>query len=524
MGGDSRVTPLRGSARALAFINALTHTKGQHAGTGFGLRKWQARIVRELFKTRRGGLRQYRTCLLMLPRKNGKTELAAAMALFGLLADGEVGAEVYSAAADREQASLVFNVVAQMIRNDAELEDQCEIVDSQKRIVHRRSGSVYRAISADAHTKHGFNASMVIYDELHAAPNRELWDVLASSQGARQQPLMIAITTAGYDRHSILYELYQYACRIRDGVITDDTFLPVIYEAKPEDDWLDERVWRAANPALGDFRSLEEMRIAAKRAQDIPGQQNAFRRLYLNQWTEQANRWIDLATWDSPANVGTPVTADSLSGRTCYLGLDLSSTRDLSALVGVFPRSDADGDGYDVLPFFWVPADNLKQRVERDRVPYDVWQDDGKLMTTPGNVLDYERIRQQVLWCVEHFDVRELGYDPWNATQLIAQLEADGVVCAPVRQGFASMAAPTKELEKLILSGQLHHGGHPVLRWNAANAATEQDAAGNVKLSKKRSTEKIDGMVALAMAIDRASRYADDDGPKWFERHAVVTL
>jgi phage terminase large subunit-like protein len=284
--------------RAIRLINQLTHTKGPFARQAFDLRPWQKDIIKQLFKTGRDGRRRYRVCLLMLPRKNGKTEIAAALAIYFLLFDGEIGGEVYSAAADKDQASLVFNVAAQMVRNDEELSAQCEIIDSQKRIVHRRSGSFYRAISAEAYSKHGFNASVVIYDELHAAPNRELWDVLTTSQGARSQPLTLAISTAGYDRGSILWELYAHAKKVRENPSIDPTFLPILFEAEISADWTDEKVWKKANPALGDFRSLEEMRIAAARAKEIPAQENTFRRLYLNQWTEQASRWISMPTWD----------------------------------------------------------------------------------------------------------------------------------------------------------------------------------------------------------------------------------
>ena len=287
------------AARAIRLVNQLTHTKGPFAGQPFTLRPWQLAILKRLFKTRPDGLRQYRTCLLMLPRKNGKSELCAALAIYFLLFDNEIGAEVYSAAADKDQAALVFNVAAQMIRNDPELEAQCEIIDSQKRIVHRKSGSFYRAISAEAYSKHGFNASVVIYDELHAAQTRELWDVLSTSQGARSQPLMMAITTAGYDRHSILWELYAHARKVAENPSLDPTFLPILYEAPIDADWTSEKVWKAANPALGDFRSLEEMRIACARAKEIPAQENTFRRLYLNQWTEQAARWIQMPSWDA---------------------------------------------------------------------------------------------------------------------------------------------------------------------------------------------------------------------------------
>jgi phage terminase large subunit-like protein len=235
----------------------------------------------------------------MMPRKGGKSELAAAFAIHGLMFDGEIGAEVYSAAADKDQAALVFNVAAQMIRNDPELEADVEIIDSQKRIVHRKSGSFYRAISAEAYSKHGFNASRVIYDELHAAPSRELYDVLTTSMGARAQPLLIAISTAGYDRHSILWELYCHAKKVLENPSIDPTFLPIIYEMPRDADWTDEREWKKCNPALGDFRSLEDMRIACERAKEIPAQENTFRRLFCNQWTEQAARWIQMSAWDA---------------------------------------------------------------------------------------------------------------------------------------------------------------------------------------------------------------------------------
>jgi phage terminase large subunit-like protein len=487
--------------RAVRLINQLTHTKGPFAGKSFDLRKWQEKdIVRPLFKTRKDGLRQYRTCLLMLPRKNGKSELAAALAIYFLLFDGEIGAEVYSAASDKDQAALVFNVAAQMIRNDPELESQCEIIDSQKRIVHRKSGSFYRAISAEAYSKHGFNASVVIYDELHAAPNRDLWDVLSTSQGARLQPLMIAITTAGYDRHSILWELYDHAKKVLENPALDPTFLPILYEAPVDANWLDEKVWKQANPALGDFRSLEEMRTAAARAKEIPAQENTFRRLYLNQWTEQAERWISLAAWDA---CRAATDRASLLGRRCYVGMDLASTKDLTALVAVFP----DDDGFDVLSAFFVPRDNMAARVRRDRVPYEQWERDEYLTATPGNVVDYEAVRRQLQDWAAEFDLREIAYDPWNATDLVTRLqEQDGFKCIPMRQGFASLSAPTKSLEKAILSKTLRHDGHPVLRWNMGNISVESDPTGNIKISKKVSTERIDGAAALVMAVDRMDR------------------
>jgi phage terminase large subunit-like protein len=437
----------------------------------------------------------------LIPTHN--SEIAAALAIYFLLFDGEIGAEVYSAAADKDQAALVFNVAAQMIRNDAELLAECEIIDSQKRIVHRKSGSFYRAISAEAYSKHGFNASVVIYDELHAAPNRELWDVLSTSQGARAQPLMIAITTAGYDRHSILWELYSHAKKVQEHPKLDPTFLPILYEAPVDADWTDEAVWHKANPALGDFRSIEEMRTMAARAKEIPAQENTFRRLYLNQWTEQSSRWLAMADWDACVS---PVTLEALRGRECFVGLDLSATQDLTAMVAVFPT--ADGTGFDVLPQFFLPADHLRERGKRDRVPYDEWARHGELTATEGNVVDYEAVRQVLREWGAQFVVRSVAYDPWNATELVTRLQdSDGLTCIPIRQGFGSLAAPTKSVEKSVLSRRLRHSGHPILRWNVSNVAVETDPAGNIKLSKKVSTGRIDGIAALINAVDSMDRH-----------------
>jgi len=500
-----------GPARKIEIINKLTHTKGPFAGESFNLRPWQQhKIIRPLFKIDRAtGKRKHRMCLLMIPRKNGKTELIAALAIDGLLFDGEIGAEVYSAAADKDQAALAFNVAAQMIRNDAELSARCDILDSQKRIVDHKTGSFYRAISAEAYSKHGFNASRVLYDELHAAPNRELWDVLTSSTGARAQPLTVAISTAGYDRHSILYELYAHAKKVAENPALDPSFLPIIFEAPVDADWTDEKIWRAANPALGDFRSLDEMRTACARAREIPAQENTFRRLYLNQWTEQASRWLSLASWDA---CKAPIDRINLAGRRCFIGLDLSSTTDLTAAVAVFP----DGDGFDVLPHFFIPAERILQRVTRDRVPYDQWQRDGLVTATPGAEVDYDYVRNLLKTWDDEYDVRVLAYDPWNATDLIQRLEKqDGFTCVKMRQGFATLSAPSKSLEVAILSRRLRHDGNAVLRWNIANMSVESDAAGNIKPSKELSTEKIDGGYALIMAIDAMERHDHTPGPKY---------
>jgi phage terminase large subunit-like protein len=485
------------------FSRLLVHTKGEWAGRPFVLAPWQEHeLIRPLFGTLNAdGTRRYRTAYVEMPRKQGKTELAAGIALYLLFADGEPGAEIYGAAGDRDQASLVYGVAAQMVKRRAELARRCQVLDATKRLL-LPDGGFYRAIPADAAGSHGFNAHGVIVDELHVQPNRDLWDVLTTSTGARRQPLTFAITTAGFDRHSICWELHEHARQVLDGTVDDPSFFAYIRAAPEDADWTDEAVWRAANPALGDFRSLDEMRALAERARQVPALENAFRRLYLCQWTASETRWLALDRWDACAGA---VDRAALRGRDCYAGLDLASTTDLAALVLVFPDG-AEPEGYDVLPFFWVPAATVAERTRRDRVPYDLWVRQGLVQATPGNVIDYGAIRQTLRDVGAEFRIRELGFDRWGATQLAQELGDDGLPVVAMGQGFATLSPPTKELLNLVLAGRLRHGGHPVLRWNADNLVVRTDPAGNLKPDKQKSTEKIDGMLGLVMALDRAIR------------------
>jgi phage terminase large subunit-like protein len=488
--------------RALQFISALTHTKDRWAGQDFQPRPWQVAIIRELFGRMRADYhsrRAYRTCYFEIPRKNGKSELAAAMALYGLVGDRVVGAEVYSAAADREQAALVFNVAAQMVRNDRRLAARLKIIDSQKRIVDHQTGSFYRAISAEAYSKHGFNASMVIYDELHAAPSRELWDVLTTSMGARTEPLVVAITTAGYDRHSICWEQHDYAMKVLDGTVVDPSFYPVIFAAADDADWLDEAVWRKANPALEDFRDLDEMRSLAHKAQHIPALQNTFRRLYLNQWTEQATRWIDMAEWDAcKGGTNWLQLREQMKGRRSFAGLDLSTRDDMTALVLLFDQDD----GTKVtMPFYWVPQDNILKRSNRDRVPYDQWARDGMIISTPGNQVDQARVRQDINRICQEYSIQELGFDPFDASWMNQALQDDGIRIVEMKPGRRDQSSGTKDLGALVVSHKLVHGGHPILRWNAGNMVVKQTPEGDIYPDKSKITERIDGMTALIDAV-----------------------
>ena len=475
------------------------HVKGPMAGKPLVLDEWQERdIIRPLFgwKRKSDNTRRYRRAYIEIPRKSGKSTLSAGLGIIGLTADDEMGAEVYSAAADRDQAAIVFDVAKSMVEADAELS---RIVRPFRRsMTYEKKGSSYKVLSADAPTKHGLNASMILFDELHAQPNRELWDVLTTSTGARAQPLVIAITTAGFDRHSICWEQHDYAVKVRDGLIQDDSFLPVIYAADEKDDWTDPEIWAKANPGLGKSITLEYLENEAKRAAEVPAYQNTFRRLHLNQWTEQETRWIDMAVWERNS-----LDLDDLKGRECFGGLDLASTTDIAAFCLVFPPKEVDGR-YQAMWHFWVPEEGIQKRSKADRVSYDVWEREGFIEATEGNITDYDVIRKRINELKAVYNIKEIAYDRWNATQLTTQLEGDGFVMVPFGQGFASMAAPTKELMGLLVGNRMAHGKNPVAKWMASNVTVRTDPAGNQKPDKGKSTERIDGIVAEIMALGRA--------------------
>lgn len=492
--------------RVCRFVSQLTHSSGPAAGLRFQLRDWQLGILERIYgPAHPDGRRIVRTAFITMPRKQGKTELAAGLVLYHLLADGEKGGQVYSAAADRHQAALVFNAAAQMVRNDPGLGRHVRIVESQKRLVHYASGSFYQAISSESRTKHGFSASCIIYDELAQAPNRKLWDVLTSSTGAREQPLTVIISTMTPDRHSIMFELYDYACKIRDGLIRDETFVPIIYQAPEDADPWDEMVWQACNPALGDFRSLEEMQTMAERAKRIPAAEATFRNLYLNQAVDAESRFLNPLDWLAGK---ASIDLEALRGRKCWGGLDLASTTDLTALVLVFPDTAGDGSTrYTVLCWFWVPDDRLRERAERDRVPYPVWKDQGYLLTTPGRAIDKSFIVHKLAEVSDLYDVQGIAYDRWRMEDLKKLLtdEAVEVELVPWGQGFKDMGPAVDALETAVLSGSLLHDS-PVLDWNASNAVVVQDPAGARKIAKDKSYERVDGLVSLAMALGLMGR------------------
>ena len=472
------------------FEKHLTHAKGELGGKPFLLERWQKDYVRSLF-AEVNGRRKVRTSLLAIPRKNGKSTLAAGIALRCLLED-EPGAEVYSCAASRDQARLVFDTARIAVEQSPTLSSLLKVY--RNAIVRESTHSTYKSLSAEAGLQHGLSPHAVVFDELHVS-NREMWEVMLSGQGARRNPLTVALTTAGYDRKSVCWEVWKYAEGVASGAIKDDSFLPMIFAAPVEADWKDEKVWAAANPNLGVSVKLDFLRSECARAIEMPTYENTFRQLYLDQWTEQDQRWLRMDHW-AQGNGACPV---DLAGRECWAGLDLATTFDTTAFVLLFPLDDGT---FWVEPHFWIPNENAHQRERRDKVPYLTWQRQGHLKMTDGNVTEFEVVRRDIVNLASKYRIRGIGLDPWGSAHLGQQLQGDGLPMQDFRQGYGSLSGPSKQLENFVVSGKLRHGGHPVLSWQASNVAIQQDsAAGNIKPSKAKSTERIDGVVSLVMAI-----------------------
>ncbi len=490
------------------FSGILRHTKGRWANKPFLLDPWQEfEIVRPLLATVEWRdefqvwARRYRVAWLELARKNGKSELLAALALILLGADGEGGAEVYGAAKDREQAGIVFNVAARMVELSPVLSKRLRVYRQTKRIVDRATDSWYQVVAADAAGNLGHNPHGIIFDEIITQPNAELWNALRTGMGARVQPLLIAATTAGNDPKSFAALEHEYS----EAVVHDPQRDPrrfVFMRNTPKDtDWRDESVWPIANPALGSFLDIEALRDEAREAELAPRKQNAFRQFRLNEWVQQATRWLDLAAWDATAGM---VVEDKLEGRECFGGLDLSATQDVTALCWDFPSADG---SHDALWRFWLPEARLLEFDERTAGMASVWVREGFLRLTEGEIVDYDAVLATIDADARRFKVRQVAFDRWGAVDIVRRLDDRGVEVVSMGQGFASMSAPTKAWERLILAGQYRHGGNPLMRWMADNLVASGDPAGNVKLDKAKSHEKIDGAIAAVMALDRALTY-----------------
>ena len=491
--------------RAVTFIENLKHTKGKWDGKPFWLLPWQEQIIRDIFGVvDENGHRQFRTAYIEIGKKNGKSELAAAVALYLLYADGEPAAEVYGAAADRQQASIVFDVARRMVEKAPALYKRSKVAAATKRIVNYSNAGFYQVLSAEVGTKHGLNVSGLVLDEVHAQPNRKLYDVLTKGSGdAREQPLYFLITTAGTDKESICYELHTKALDIMAGRKIDHTFYPVVYGLADDEDWTDEKNWYKANPSLGQTIQIDRVREMFQEAVDNPAEENVFKQLRLNMWVSSLTRFIPEQIYDLG---NKPIDMESLKGRDCYGGLDLSSTGDITAFVLMFPPRD-ETEKYVMLPFFWIPEDTIPIRVRRASVPYDVWYKQGYLNATEGNVIHYGFIEQFIEDLGTQYHILEIAFDRWGAVQMTQDLEGMGFTVVPFGQGYKDMSPPTKEFYKLLMEGRIIHGGNPVMRWMSGNVVVDTDPAGNIKCTKAKSPEKIDGIVAAIMALDRCIRH-----------------
>ena len=498
------------------FFSLLQHTKGKAAGSSFTLEPWQLLIIAHIFgMVNDSGLRVTRTAYVSMARKNGKSSLAAGIALYLLVADGEGGAEVYSAATKRDQARIVYEQAQAMVSVSPSLS---RAIESRRTSLSVPSTfSTFKALASDSNKLDGLNPSGLILDELHSWADRGLWDVLATATGSRSQPLTFAITTAGFDRQSICWEQEDYSRKVLDGVIDDPSWFAFVATLDEGDEWSNPSVWQKANPNLGITVSPDYLQTQTSQALESPGRIQAFRRLHANSWTESVTQFLDLEKWDAG---NLPIDYEELEGMPCYAGLDLASTTDITAFVLLFDLADK----FVLMPFFFVPLGNAQEREKKDRIPYLQWIESGFIEGTEGTVCDFEAVRSRINTLSEMYNIKEIAVDRWNATQLVVQLDGDGHNVTFFGQGYRSMNVPTKALEASVLGEKIVHGGNPVLRWMASNLCIEQDPAGNYKPSKRKSTEKIDGMVALIMAMGRhqASDDNDDDGSVYEDRGLYV--
>lgn len=494
-----------GAARhVIDFFGFLRHSKGEWAGSVVKLEPWQQFGLAMAFGwLRADGSRRFRTTYWEIARKNGKSTLSAGVGLYLMDADGEGGAEIYSAATKRAQAKITFDEATRMVKASPFLRRRIRAFRDNLHIVG--TAAKFEPLGRDADSMDGLNIHGAIVDELHAHKTRDVWDVLETATGARQQPMMFAITTAGFDRTSVCWEMHEYTQKIVERVIEDDSFFGLIFAIDDDLEWEEEAEWIKANPNLGVSVKLDDLQRKAAKAKEMPSALNSFLRLHLNVWTQAENRWMNPEKWRA---CGHAVSEEGLRGRTCYAGMDLASTGDVAGYALVFP-AQAEEDRHQVIWRFFVPDEAMRERSRRDRVPYEAWVREGYITATPGNVIDFEFILASLRDDAEKFDIRELAFDRWGAAQIQTQIidEWGDDFLVGFGQGFASMASPMRELERLVLSEKVAHGNNPVATWMVDNVVATLDAAGNAKPDKAKSREKIDGVVMLLMGLDRALRH-----------------
>lgn len=507
---------------AIRFFHLLKHSKGEWAGQFIKLEPWQQFIVWNAFGWMRAdGTRRFRTIWEEVARKNGKSTMGAGFGLKLAFADREPGAEVYSAATKRDQARIVHTEAIRMVKKNSALRKHIKVYKDNLHM--EASASKYEPLGADTDSIDGLNVHGILADEVHAWKSREMWDVLETATGSRRQPMIVAITTAGMDRQSVCYEKHEYTRKVlegwKDGSFVDDSWFGIIYTIDDDDDWRDEGCWIKANPNLGISKKWDDMRMKAKRAERMPAAQNNFKRRELNVWVQGETKWMDMEAWrECSGKIQALDLPEYLKGRKAYGGLDLSSTSDLSAFVMVFP--DENGD-FDVVCRFWLPEDAIEAR-SQEGTHYDEWVRAGYIQATPGNRVDYDWIFEQLEDDADTFDIKQVAFDRWGAAHVVQVLEKQGLTMVEFGQGYASMSSPMKELERLVGLKKIRHGNNPVLTWMADNVVARMDPAGNIKPDKDKSREKIDGIVALIMALDIAFRHPEEKSV--YEKRGIRTI
>lgn len=505
----------KAAMRAIHFIEKLKHTKGEWAGQRFRLEPWQQFVLWNIFGWKNAdGTRRFRYAYIEIARKNGKTALSAGIGLYMLFADGESRPEVYSAATVKDQAKICFSDAVEIVKA-TDLKNY--LTPFRNSIVYELKGGTMKPLSSDYGTHDGLNPSCGIIDEFHAHKDSGMFDVIKSAFGARRQPLMFIITTAGFNKSGACYAYRENVIKVLRGMNEDDSLFGIIYTLDDKSEWDDPKMWIKANPNLGVSLSADYLADQVKDAKNRPEAVRNVMTKNVNLWVDAERTWILDDVWMKC--IGTTDSAD-LKGCTCWGGLDLSNVSDITAYVLIFHENDR----FQLLPRFWIPEEKMQEKVRKENINYDKWVTEGYVTVTPGNVIDYDFVKADILRIVADYDLRTSAYDRWNSSQTIIDLQNEGMECNPFGQGYGSMSAPTKEFEKLVLTEKIEHFGNPVLRWMLASTLVKTDPAGNIKPDKEKSTQKIDGIVASIMALGEWMTAQADDESNPYENRGLLTL
>ena len=505
----------KAAMRAIRFIEKLKHTKGEWAGQRFRLEPWQQFVLWNIFGWKNAdGTRRFRYVYIEIARKNGKTALSAGIGLYMLFADGESRPEVYSAATVKDQAKICFSDAVEIVKA-TDLKNY--LTPYRNSIVYELKGGTMKPLSSDYGTHDGLNPSCGIIDEFHAHKDSGMFDVIKSAFGARRQPLMFIITTAGFDKSGVCYAYRENVIKVLRGVNEDDSLFGIIYTLDDKSEWDDPKMWIKANPNLGVSLSADYLADQVKDAKNRPEAVRNVMTKNVDLWVDAERTWILDDAWQKC--IGTTAPAD-LKGCACWGGLDLSNVSDITAYVLLFHENDR----FQLLPHFWIPEEKMLEKIRKENINYDKWVAEGYVTVTPGNVIDYDFVKADILRIVADYDLRTSAYDRWNSSQTIIDLQNEGMECNPFGQGYGSMSAPTKEFEKLVLTGKIEHFGNPVLRWMLASTLVKTDPAGNIKPDKEKSTQKIDGIVASIMALGEWMTAQANDESNPYENRGLLTL